>query len=114
MTRRALRVIVLAALAAGAVIAVRRFERLTRVATPEGAARAVGSLAETAQEFLADVRAAAARRETELRAALLTEPSARPTAATTRTDDGGPRRRAASSRPGGWQAGDELGPPFEF
>jgi hypothetical protein len=111
MTRRALRVIVLAAFAAGAVVAVRRFERLTRAATPEGLARTVGSLAETAQDFVGDVRAAAARRETELRAALLTEPSVRPTA---RADDDGPRRRTASSRPGGWQAGDELDPPFEF
>jgi hypothetical protein len=99
---------ILGALAAGAVVVVRRTQRLARVATPEGAADLAGSVIGAARDFALDVRTAAARRESELRAALLSG----------QVDDDGPTVAPPPStrrgRPGGWQEGDEDSPLYDF
>ncbi|MDR1151503.1 MAG: hypothetical protein LBK72_03330 [Bifidobacteriaceae bacterium] len=122
MIRRIVSLGVLALLAAGAVVAIRRVERFAAVATPEGFARTADSLIGAAQGFAGDVRTAAAHREAELRAAVLggasdgdaqTARRAR-SPHTSSLDDDAPTRVPPSSRPGGLQAGDELDPLYDF
>jgi hypothetical protein len=132
---------VLGAVAAGAVVAVRRIDRLTRAATPEGLARTAGSLLDGAQTFAAEVRRAAAEREAELRTGLLTDatgsdrdwrraparpprvgadagsgavPSSSTDSVGSQVDDAGPQSRTRRPLPGGWQEGDELDPLYDF
>ncbi|MDR1294116.1 MAG: hypothetical protein LBK59_04050 [Bifidobacteriaceae bacterium] len=115
MIRRLASLGLLAAIAAGAVVAVRRVERLRSAATPQGLARTADSLIGAAQGFAGDVRTAAARREAELRAAVLGggkddgAPAPAPGSAPRQ-----PARAPSSSRPGGLQAGDELDPLYDF
>ncbi|MDR0431826.1 MAG: hypothetical protein LBH48_00690 [Bifidobacteriaceae bacterium] len=71
MIRRLAMLAALAAIAAAGVVAFRRAEQLANLATPQGAAKAAGSLIDAARGFVDDVKDAAAKREVELRETLL-------------------------------------------
>jgi hypothetical protein len=104
VTRRLIRVFVLAAFAAGVVAAMRRIYRLAEMTSVKGVTRKARSMADALGDFGSQVRWEATRREDELREMLFTEPAAPPA----------PRRPAASSRPGGLQPDDASDPLFEF